>query len=234
MARPLIGVTSGSCDKPGRCQVQADYTTAVEKAGGLPMIIPFHSGHDLIPEIVDALDGILFTGGDDLDPSLYGQGWHPKAIPIDPVRQAFELALLKEVERRRLPVLGICLGSQLINVYRGGTLHQFLPEVPRMNPLEHRKLDRESPRHPVVLKSDSQLAGAMGRAEISANTYHKQAAARMGRGLCVVGTASDGIVEAFEDPAYGLFAAVQWHPERLHAEAEHLGIFRLLVEKSRR
>jgi putative glutamine amidotransferase len=129
--------------------------------------------------------------------------------------------------------MGICLGSQLLNVYRGGTLHQFLPDVPRENPIEHRKAERQRPEHPVKVDLNSRIGRAIGKSEIIVNTFHKQAARTLGRGLKLVATAPDGIIEAFEDPDMPLFAAIQWHPERLHEREEHLALFRMLVEASR-
>jgi putative glutamine amidotransferase len=232
MRRPVIGLTTDHGEKPDQYQISSYYTASVEKAGGIPLVIPFRTDPTLIPQIVDQLNGILFIGGDDLDPALYGQQWHPQARHLDPARQRFEFALIAEVEKRRLPTLGICLGSQLMNVYRGGSMHQFLPEVPRENPIEHRKLDRELPRHPIVLDSKSVIGRAIGKTEISGNTYHKQAADRVGRGLRVFATAPDGVIEGFEDPTLPLFAGIQWHPERLLDEAEHLAVFKLLVDKA--
>lgn len=230
MPRPIIGITLDQADKEHRYESPCSYSTAVEKAGGLPLLLPYRSDLSLIPQFVDLLDGILFSGGNDLDPALYGQEWHPKAQRIDPARQTFELALMAEVERRRMPTLGICLGSQLMNVHRGGSLIQFLPDQATDDSLEHRKVDAELKRHPVHLELNSQLGQAIGKTEISVNTYHKQAAAKVGRGLRVVATAPDGVIEAFEDPTLPLFAAVQWHPERLHDEPEHLAPFKLLVD----
>jgi putative glutamine amidotransferase len=233
MACPLIGVTRDSDSQPGPTDSHfVFYATSVEKAGGRP--VPIYYSHDLtlIPKILDELDGIVFSGGDDLDPSLYGQTWHPKAKAIDPRRQRFELALLAEVERRRMPALGICLGIQLMNVYRGGSLIQFLPDAPRANPIEHRKLDATLRRHEVTLAADSLLGKAIAATHLSVNTYHKQAIARLGRGLRRVGEAADGVIEAVEDATLPLFVGVQWHPERLHDEAEHLAIFRLLVDRA--
>jgi putative glutamine amidotransferase len=228
--RPLIGITVDLNDEADKYESPMAYAAAVEKAGGLPLLIPFRTDLSLIPELVDRLDGIVFSGGNDLDPQLYDQAWHPKAQRIDPVRQQFELALLAEVEKRRLPTLGVCLGSQLMNVYRGGSLHQFLPDVQREQPLEHRK---EARRHPVKLDEQSALGRAIGKPEISVNTHHKQSADRLGRGLRVIATAPDGVIEGFEDPSFPLFAAVQWHPERLMDEPEHLAPFKLLVERAR-
>jgi len=232
MHRPLIGITMDTRNEGGAYyQLSWDYTTSIEKAGGLPLAIPYKSDFSLIAEYVDLCDGFLFTGGDDLDPALYGEEWHPKAAHIDPDRQKFELALLAEVEKRRLPTLAICLGCQLMNVHRGGSLTQFIPDLPDKQ--EHRKVGTTLLRHAVHVEPDSQIGKSIGKTEISANTYHKQAINRVGKGLRVVATAPDGIVEGLEDPTFPLFAAVQWHPERLHNEEEHLAPFRLLVEKSK-
>jgi putative glutamine amidotransferase len=207
------------------------YAKAIELAGGLPILFPYKTDTALVGEYVDLVDGILFSGGNDLNPELYGESWHPKTDKIDPDRQRFEMALLAEVERRRMPVLGVCLGSQVMNVYRGGSLNQFLPDV--AGTLEHRKVGPDLKRHAVQLDATSQIGQAVGKGEISVNTYHKQSVNRLGRGLRVIATAPDGVIEGFEDPSFPLFAAVQWHPERLTSEAEHLAPFKLLVERSR-
>jgi putative glutamine amidotransferase len=228
MKRPIIGITMDTRDEGNYYQLGFDYAKAVETAGGVPLGIAYKTDPSLIPQILDVLDGILFTGGNDLDPALYGEAWHPKAQRIDPDRQNFELALLAEVERRRLPALAICLGCQLFNVYRGGSLYQFLPDIAEKN--EHRRVDGVLRRHPIKVEPDSALGRMIGKSEISANTYHKQAVKTVGRGLRVTAVSDDGIVEGLEDPTLPLFAAVQWHPERLHSEAEHLAPFRLLVD----
>ncbi len=132
-----------------------------------------------------------------------------------------------------MPALGICLGSQLMNVYRGGSLHQFLPDLARGQSLEHRKMDENLLRHPVALDTSSQLGAAIGKPEISVNTYHKQSVDKLGRGLKVIATAPDGVIEGFEDPSFPLFGAVQWHPERLLGEPEHLAPFELLVQTAK-
>lgn len=221
-----------SGQKPSLCALHHDYVLAVEKAGGMPVAVPYCLGSSLIGELLDGLDGVLFTGGDDLDPALYGESWHPKAEPVDPRRQAFELELVKEVDRRGLPAVGICLGSQVMNVHRGGTLIQFLPEHPRENPMEHRRLDLPIRRHLVELVSDCPLARRIGRSVIEVNTSHKQAIREVGRGLRVSAMSPDGIIEGVEDPTRPLYLAVQWHPERLIAEREHLAVFEILVEKA--
>jgi len=234
MRRPVIGITIDRCDNAERYESPFSYAKAIELAGGLPLLFPYKTDLMLIPQYVDLIDGMLFSGGNDLDPSLYGQEWHEKAERIDPDRQRWDMALMAEVERRRTPTLGVCLGSQIMNVYRGGSLHQFLPDVPRDGSLEHRKIGAEVKRHPVTLDPASEIGRAIGKPEISVNTYHKQSAQTLGRGLRVIATAPDGVIEGFEDPSFPLFAAVQWHPERLTEEPEHLAPFKLLVEKSKK
>jgi len=223
-------------DKPKQYMLPYDYTTSVERAGGLPWPLPFKSDLSLIPEFVDRLDGILFSGGDDLDPALFGETRHPNAEPIDPDRQRFELALIAEVEKRRMPALGICLGCQLMNVHRGGSLNQFLPDQQRDEALEHRRLapGDSTRRHAVKLEPGTRLAAAIGKGEISVNTRHKQSVNRTGKGLRVIAKAPDGVVEAIEDPSHPFFMAVQWHPENLSNEPEHLAPFKLLVEHARK
>jgi putative glutamine amidotransferase len=233
MSRPIIGITMDYGEKPNQYMLTYGYASSIERAGGIPFPLPFKLDLSLIPEIVDRMDGVLFSGGDDLDPSLYGETYHPKAQPIDPDRQRFELALIAEVERRRTPALGICLGSQLMNVHRGGSLVQFLPEQERAEALEHRKTDTASPRHSVQIEPDTMLAQAIGKSQIEVNSRHKQAVARLGRGLRVNAVAPDGVIEGIEDPSLPLFLAVQWHPENLSEEPEHLAPFRLLVERAR-
>jgi putative glutamine amidotransferase len=232
--RPAIGITIDRDDSSEKYASCFSYAKAIELAGGLPLLLPYKSDLSLIPQYLDVLDGVLLSGGNDLDPALYNEEWHPQAQRIDPDRQRWDMALLAEIERRRAPVLGVCLGSQIMNVHRGGSMHQYLPDVARGDSIEHRKHPERINRHAVKLDPTSQIGKAIGKSEISVNTYHKQAANKLGRGLRVIATAPDGVIEGFEDPTFPLFAAVQWHPERLTNEPEHLAPFELLVEKSRK
>lgn len=227
-SRPRIGITMDSSDaKPSSYKLNVEYARAIELAGGLPLPIPFRTDHALIPDYLGTLDGILFTGGNDLDPVLYGQEWHDKAVPVDKARQSFEFALLAEVERRRMPTLAICLGCQVLNVFRGGTLHQFIPDLPGKQ--EHRRLGDIVRRHEVDIEPGAAIAKAIGKTRVLANTYHKQAINRAGRGLIITARADDGIVEAIEDPSFPLLVGVQWHPERLTDEPEHRALFTMLI-----
>jgi putative glutamine amidotransferase len=129
-------------------------------------------------------------------------------------------------------MLGVCLGCQVINVHRSGSLIQFLPDLP--DKLEHRKLNDVVLRHDVTISPDSVLALAVRKTQISVNTYHKQAVDTVGRGLRVTARAPDGVIEAIEDPTMPLLVGVQWHPERISSEPEHSAIFKMLVEASER
>src|SRR5437016_497924 len=175
MNRPVIGVTTDYSDTEERYLSTMTYAAAVEKAGGLPLLLPFAVDHALIPQYVDLLDGICFTGGNDMNPARFGEEWHPKVARMDKRREEFEFALIAEVERRRLPALGVCFGSQLMNVYRGGSLIQFLPDQ-KPDAMEHRRLPNTEPlRHAIKLDPNSQIGQAIGKADVSVNTYHKQA-----------------------------------------------------------
>lgn len=229
--RPVIGVTCDYRDDKPSYSLPFAYCDAVEKAGGLPLMLPYRADVSLAANYVDLVDGMLFTGGNDLDPTQWGEAVHPKAVPIDPLRERFERALMQVVESRRLPTLGICLGSQLMNVCRGGTLNQFIPDL--KNEIEHRRVgDGWGQRHEVQIDPNSTLASAMSAESVRSNTSHKQSISKLGRGLRVVAKAPDGIVEAVEDPSMPLWLGVQWHPERQHDEPEHFGLFKLLVDRA--
>lgn len=231
MRRPLIGVTCDYNEKRTAYSNPYGYAESVERAGGLPFLLPYRADVSLAAAYLDRLDGVLFSGGDDMDPSAYGEPWHPKAEQIDPPRERFERALIAEAERRGMPILGICLGSQLMNLHRGGSMHQFLPDVPREPSMEHRNLDRSwVGRHEVTLLGDSRFARAIGKERIVVNTSHKQAIRSPGRGLRVIATAPDGVVEGVEDPTLPMFVGVQWHAERLTDDPDQLRLFQMLVE----
>ncbi len=230
--RPLVGITVDTHDDGKQYESPYAYSIAVDKAGGIPVLLPYRMDLAGIPQLVDRLDGIVFSGGNDLEPAAYGETYAPGTVPVDPSRERFERALMAEVERRRTPTLGICMGCQLMNIVRGGSMIQFLPAVDRKNAIEHRKLGKEEVRHPITLVGDSIAAKVVGHAEVLGNSSHKQSVGRVGKGLRVIATSPDGVIEGVEDPSFPLWLGVQWHPERLHAEADHLALFKLLVEKA--
>ncbi len=244
MPKPLIGVTTdyntpadgqrgpGGPSRSTRSSVNIAYTAAVEAAGGVPVVLPFYATAADAAEVVARLDGILFTGGDDLNPAAWGETYHPSTEPVDPRREQSERWLMTAADRRDLPTLCICLGMQLLNVVRGGSMHQFIPELKLAGALEHRKLNHPERRHPVKVESGTVLHGVVGHTEVDANSSHKQAVNRVGAHLKVSAVSPDGVVEAVEDPTRSLCLGVQWHPERLDTEAPHASLFDLLVQRA--
>jgi putative glutamine amidotransferase len=231
--RPRIGITmdAGSPDESRTTlELPADYANSVMSAGGMPWVLPPTNDPVLREEMINSLDGLLIPGGADLDPKLYGQALHPKTKRVDATRQAFDLAMLSLAERRALPTLGICLGSQTMNVQRRGTLHQHLPERPpsAAPAIEHSRPGDRTNFHPITLHAGTHLSAALQVDSLDANSRHHQGFDKLGHGLIATAHAADGLVEAFEDPSLPFWVAVQWHPENL-AGTPHEGLFRALV-----
>ena len=172
--------------------VPAGYSHAVVEAGGLPVMIPPFAG---TPQLLDRLDGLIFSGGSDLAAELYGQTQHPDTLGVIPHRDRSELELLGEALERDLPVLGICRGMQLVNVIRGGSLHQHLPEL--VDGSLHKAAPGTFATHDVAIEPGSRLSQLLG-ARVQVHSCHHQAPDRIGRGLAVTARAPDGIVEGIE------------------------------------
>jgi putative glutamine amidotransferase len=181
--------------------------------------------------MIDDIDGLIIPGGSDADPALFGQPKHERTKLVDKDRQAFDLAMLSLAEARGIPVLGICLGCQLMNVHRRGTLHQHLPDVARDASLEHSRRGDHTNYHNVIIRGGTHLSQILtnGNAtEIKANSRHHQGIAQLGHGLIATASASDGVIEAIEDPSLPFWVAVQWHPENLGG-TDHDALFAGLV-----
>jgi putative glutamine amidotransferase len=212
---PVIGITAGELVatygvwKENASIVPADYVHVVAKAGGVPVVLAPSPG--AAEALVGRIDGLLLTGGVDMDAALYGEVRHPKTQPPDRVRDDFELALLDAAAARGIPVLGICRGIQVVNVWRGGTLHQHLPDV--VHHREHMAVPGTYTDHPVRVETASRLGLILGRTDVEVPGHHHQAPDRIGTGLVASAWAQDGTVEGLEDPASRFLVAVQWHPE---------------------
>ena len=232
--KPRIAVTADVGKTPDA------YVRAVQKAGGNPLVLqPPESGPPPANRLADA-DGLLLAGGRDLDPALWGETLHPKTCLMDEARQASDLALLEEAERRGLPVLAVCLGIQELAVHRGGTLIQHVPDVP--NAARHDGTTQHPVTHVVVIEADSLLArivgpepastaGEAGEAggPLETNSRHHQAVREPGRGMRVVAQSADGLIEAIESEDRRRFGlGVQWHAEDLVTEPRHLALFKAL------
>ena len=221
-----------------RFYVGRDYAEAIEAAGGIPVHIALIPKADYISQIMDGLDGILLPGSNtDVDPHLYGEEPHPKLGPVIPVKDQTDLLVLEEVERRNLPLLAICFGMQVLNVYRGGTLVQDI-ESQTSEPLKHEQgVPSTRASHSITVAKEGHLAGLEAvrnsEAPIRVNSSHHQAVKELGRDLVATAWAKDGIIEAVEDTRTDRFAVgVQWHPELLtgHDEVSR-ELFRYFVGK---
>jgi len=201
--------------------VPGAYIRAVVEAGGLPVAIP----SDLITsswgDLYSRLDGLLFTGGGDIEPSRYGGTLHASIRSIDPERDALELKLLERAMSDGLPFLGICRGCQLVNVGLGGTLYEHIPDE-RPDALQHDQPGnrKTSPFHDVQLEDEALIARISGHSAIAVNSHHHQGIKQPGEGVRAVGRTADGLAEAIELPDHPFGLAVQWHPEWL-TDQEH-------------
>ncbi len=235
MARPRIGLSmdTGAPDKwRPKVELCTAYTDAVARAGGLPMLLPATHDHALRLEMIAGLDGLIMSGGDDVDPKLYGQELHPKTRRMSALREAFDFAILALAEQRNLPVLGICLGCQEMNVARRGTLHQSVAEAVPDSTLTHHLPTPESYGthvHEATIRPGTRLHGILGVERLEVNSRHRQGVAKVGHGLMPAAFASDGLVEAIEDVSMAFWVAVQWHPENLPGTL-HERLFSALVK----
>lgn len=206
-----------------------NYNHAVAQLGGLPLMVS-----NLQPELAGAYlessDGLLLTGGVDVDPGFFGAEPHPMLGLVDLPRDRFEMALYHAARAKGVPVLGICRGHQLINVAAGGTLHQHVPAL--SGTVQHEQLEiGGTPSHGVALEPGSALAQAFGAERIRTNSYHHQAVDKLGQGLRVVGRSADGIAEALENTEGSFVLSVQWHPEMsFQAQDEQIAPFAAFMQ----
>lgn len=237
--RPSIGLTpdvsTPTPESPHpRYELKAAYGDAVLRAGGLPFVLPYSDDRSVIDAYLDRISGLIVTGGAfDIPPEMYGDTAHEGLGALKPTRTTFELTLLRLALARKLPVLGVCGGMQLLNVACGGSLYQDLGrELPQARPHEQ-KHDRSQPHHPVDVKPDTVLAECVGRGQLMVNSTHHQAVKKVGEGLVASAVAPDGVVEAIETRD-GFALGVQWHPElMLDSVPPNLAIYRTLVTRAR-
>ncbi|MFK4784591.1 gamma-glutamyl-gamma-aminobutyrate hydrolase family protein [Fusobacterium sp. MFO224] len=213
------------------------YMEGVRKAGGIPVVLPKVENQAQAQFVLAGIDGIIMTGGEDVNPKLYGEKPNPKLEEVNNVRDTSDYWMIKEALRKDVPMLATCRGTQLLNVVCGGTLYQDLPTQYSSN-IIHRdpsEKDRDFVYHNITVKPDSKLAGIMGVGTFKVNSWHHQAIKKLGKNLKIVATAPDGIVEAVEYQGKTFVEAVQFHPEWLlhDGDKSFLPFFTKLVEHSR-
>lgn len=229
---PVVGLTTYlEQAKQGVWDVRAaflpqEYFDAVTASGGVAVLLPPQPNPEAAASaVLDGLDGLIFTGGLDVQPELYGAERHPLTDPPRADRDAWELALLRGAEERRMPVLAICRGLQLVNVARGGTLHQHLPEV--LGTERFRVGGGVFASNTVHIDEGTALAAIIGQPQLDVHSYHHQGVDRLGDGLVATAHTDDGLVQAFESTGEGYLVGVQWHPEH---DVEDRRLFAGLVE----
>lgn len=229
ITQPIIGITAGEIhdrDHPWSPVVYGQsqtYVVSVGRPGATPLIIPLLHGEAELRKLYDALDGILFAGGNDLAPELYGQKPYPTTKDTSAFRDRHEIQLLKWALGDGKPILGICRGMQLLNVLLGGSLYQDISQdLP--GSLDHNQSTKQGTlvdvSHRLRIESDSRLGSILGTATLGTNAHHHQAIRDMGKGIRAVAWTEDGIIEAIELPAHPFALGVQSHPESLEASAE--------------
>ena len=213
--RPRIGITMRIEQSTNRFYLGRDYSEAVEAAGGLPIHISLIPNADYVDSVVSQLDGILLPGSDsDVDPLRYGQQPHPQLGSVQSIKDETDLLVIAAAERRRIPVFAICFGMQVLNVSRGGTLIQDInSQVPQA--VKHEQgPPRDRPSHRIRLSDNTRVSDIAGAVDALVNSHHHQAIESIGANLVATAWATDGVIEALEDPRPDRFIiAVQWHPE---------------------
>jgi len=231
MSRPLIGITTYVEPASwGHWQLDAalipyDYVRSVEQAGGRALLVP--PSTDAVDETLDALDGLVLSGGADVDPDSYGADVHPETSGTRPERDAGELALLQAALARDMPVLAVCRGFQILNVARGGDLEQHVPD--RVGSEAHREVKGVFSEHGVRVEGDSRLGSLLGDEVSGVKSHHHQGVGEVGEGLREVAWADDGTVEGLEDPDRRFALGVLWHPEA----GDDARLFEALVAEAR-
>jgi putative glutamine amidotransferase len=232
--RPIIGLTTYlQRSQSGVWDVRASflpavYLDAVTKSGGIAVLLPPQPADDeTVSRVLDGLDGLIVTGGRDVDPARYGEPAHPETDPPSPERDAWEDALLRGAIDRELPFLGICRGAQVLNVALGGTLLQHLPDV--VGSTRYSPGGDQFNEVAVTVEEGSELRELVG-AGVAGKVHHHQAIDRLGDGLTVTARADDGVIQAVELESVPFGVGVQWHPEE---SQDDLRLFAGLVEAAR-
>lgn len=232
LARPLVGITTYHREREGRARfsLPSAYVDAVRASGGIPVLLAPGEEPGLAA-LVERLDALVFAGGGDLDPTRFRGERHAATYFVCRERDAFEIRLMETALGRRLPLLAICRGAQVLNTLLGGSLHAHLPDVVG-GQVSHRRSQEEPTRHAVRLDPGSRLAQILGADVLpEVASWHHQAVRGLGRGLRAVGWAEDGTIEALELEGAPQVLAVQWHPElQIEDSSPQLRLFRALVE----
>lgn len=219
--QPIIGFTTSTNEDESVLQMNCSYLNALTHADAIPVLLPPTIDPSVITRYAQLVDGLLLSGGVDIDPLRYGENQQWDCGEISPLRDAFELAICKEFLLQKKPVLGICRGVQVMNVALGGSLYQDLQHTASDHSIAHRQKQRSCyASHPVTIFRETLLHQIFDADELPVNSLHHQAVRHIGEGLVPSACSPDGIIEAIEMPSQPFFIGVQWHPERLWDQQE--------------
>lgn len=230
--KPIIGITT-SVDEQKSSSVLGAYVKAIEVAGGAPILLPYIEDDSALEAMLSACDGVLFSGGVDIDPARYNEKKRDTCGDISLYRDEIEFKILEKAMKMDLPILAICRGCQLVNVALGGTLYQDIPSELDTD-IRHRQIEEKfSYSHDVIIEEDTPLFKLLGTTRIKANSFHHQAIKSLAPTLLSMASADDGIVEAVWCDSVRYLRAYQWHPERLFDE-NNKKIFADFVNEARK
>ena len=230
MARTLIGITTYGRNEAGHFHLPSEYIDSIRRAGGTAVMLP--PGEADLAGWLEAMDGLVLTGGGDIGPEHYGGVGHEATYMVDQERDGTELGLVREVLDCGLPTLAICRGTQLVNVVLGGTLFEHLPDVVG-DRIAHRLPPREPVPHSIEVQEQSSLASILGATRFDAASWHHQAIDQAASGLEIVAHAPDGTIEAVEMPNHPWLHGVQWHPELTAAsDPTQQNLFDALIDRA--
>lgn len=231
---PIIAILP-AIDDEKTATLQSTYTSAIENSGGIPIIIPYTENEEALNRYIEICDGVLFTGGCDIEPRIFGEEVRDTCGKIQVSRDTLELAFFKKAFTHKKPIMGICRGIQLINVALGGTLFQDIPtECP--SKISHQQTEPKTlPSHSVKIISDTPLMELIGKEKMTANSFHHQAIKALGEGLRVMAYSNDGIIEAVYYNGEAYVRGYQWHPELLcTSDDDSKALFDNFIEHSKK
>ena len=228
MKQPLIGINCHLRNegKENFYRLNQLYVKAIERVGGIPLILPFFETAGKARKYADRIDGLILTGGDDPNPKRWKEKPHPKMESIVPEKEESDFHLARSALRKDKPILGICYGMQLLNILQGGSLHQHIGDIPGA-----RKHEGGS-QHNIEMVGSSRTRDLIGRKR-RVNSYHHQSVHRLGKGMHVSGVSPDGIIEGLESAQHRWVIGIQWHPERMTERRDQANLFRALVSEAK-
>lgn len=231
--KPIIGVTPQYDIENDRIKTETSYFQAIRKAGGVPILLPLHNDTNDLEELLDVLDGIVFSGGPDVNPLYFSEEAIPECGTVDKERDLVELGLLPMVMQKKIPILGICRGIQVVNIALGGDIYQDIPAQAdtKVKIMHYQKAKSSTCIHKIQIEKATLLERILQKEVSLVNSFHHQAVRKLGENLTVAATSSDGLIEAITMESYPFFLGVQWHPEELyHAQEDARKIFHEFIK----